>query len=480
MVIGLTVLASLFTPLQCHYNRLNSTKYSPFLFISLTIALLFGLYFATINLNISILCLQYLTYLLFSCVVVIFAIFYIKKWKIIIKKNNLIYFFRYLPLLLILLFFALFWLFYIKKIEPYQSDMFLHYRNMEIIYNSNSNGIVNLLNHNSLATYWCIGFYKLGDVLNLSQRLLLMPYFCLYFLFYVVITTTFYIFDKYIKNIWLLITFLLVFSILYYCLYIYLNIQNAFTDPVGDIIGAFIPSLILIPSFNNLVDHKIKIEIILLFILCVFFNETSLIAAILLSFLYLCWIVIFRNKYYFSFVYFSSFILFFIFILYLGIYQALTLFTFIYFHLIAFSWFINFFFWIWILGSISLLFFRHIYRNKIKQNFVLKIYQSWYFNSEVISFRWFNKNKLLSLLKIFFIILVIVFFTLDLFFSRSIYPNYNDFLPLFLLIDFAFIGLFIKLILSDKLNGYALYYLIFIVVSVIIALIIQNDESSNN
>lgn len=189
---------------------------------------------------------------------------------------------------------------------------------------SNGTNLFSLKELSLYSHYLTTGLYQLGSSLPFAQRMFLFPYFTTYFYFFVIITSTYEILNKFLAKLWKKNTTLICLSIIFLFVYWYLNSQT-YVVLVGNIESSFLLILILLPCFLHFNENSSRYFFIILLIGYLFYNETCILVEIFYLLAYLIFLFIFRKKYNVKIGYF--FIITFLFILsvYLIIYFAFSI-----------------------------------------------------------------------------------------------------------------------------------------------------------
>lgn len=323
MIISLTCINSVMVYLQTVFNAKNKKKWvTPFIFIFFIFFewCLFNFFILNYGVNYQGI------YDGFICLYALgtsgFLIYYLWKWRFWLSCK--LEFGKQLPILFALLFITIFFIFYQKGYAAEQSDTWFYYQMMNYLHSNGNNYFQNssLLAYNR---YLNVGIYQLGASLSLPQRLFIFPYFTTYIYFFIIFTTTYEVLSYFLTNIWKKNIIFFLVLILFLFLYWFCNLAT-YTILIGNIESSFLLTIVLLPSFMHFKNANAKYVILFLFIGYLFYNETSILVELFYFIAYLGFILIFKQKYHISLLYYLSALILFVLPLYLFIYDYLTLF----------------------------------------------------------------------------------------------------------------------------------------------------------
>lgn len=468
MFLSLSIISSITVYTQFSLNKNKQKKsYSPFLYIGILFAVWTFFNFLFFNFGVTYTFLRFAFIVIYGFITCFYFIFIINQFKtfIFLKKE----FIKNIPILFVLLFFSIFLLFYEKTYFPYEADHFFYYEMMNYLHNLNSNHFTDL----NYAIYYPVGLNQLGSSLDFYNRLFIYPFFTTYFYFYVIFTSLYFIIDKYLDNWFYKSLFLITLFILFFLLWIYLNIDIYYAIIVGNISSPFLLSLILMPSFINIKYKNSRYELVLLSFAILFYNESIILLDFIYVFSLMIVIFIYRKKYSFSFEYFMLIIMFFVFCILLTIYYLFILKNIM--DLNKFNLFC-YLFPIFIILSTLISFSFLIYKYRYKKSyscFITKINEIWFAkNKNIFHYNWFiQKIKIINVVKLIEIIGV---FVLSFYSSFALYKEYLNnlphYLPYYFFIGFLFSVVFSIIIVRNKKNIYFNFYIFLLSISAIISL----------
>lgn len=282
MLISLSIFTSIFTYSQSasdnFWKKNHGNIYTPFIFILTVISTWEIINLLTFNTGINY-SLLYLFYILFYVAIIfVFAIntllFFLKN------KRAAKYLLRKIPLLISLVFIAIFFLFFYRKYQTYQTDMWYWYQFM----NDASEKGNNLFSSSpyfisKYSIYIPIGIYQFGSSLSISQRFYLFPYFTTFLFFYACITSSYCIIEKFLNKKLVLLNIFFICAVVFILIfYIFYCFSDWWPTIEGDWVSPSYFLLLVIPFLLDLKFAKNKKIIWIIPFFTFFISESSVLS----------------------------------------------------------------------------------------------------------------------------------------------------------------------------------------------------------
>lgn len=475
MIISLSIFLTFFSYVQIVNNKIDkkNNKITPFIFLIVLFSLWEFLVLFLYGLNISYDILNSLYLIIYVLSILFFLLFLsrnIYKYKNIVNMKK--YFLNDFLYFILMFFLAIILLFYHKNLDPIRSDQF-YYEYLMGTFKRIGVYSIPMNNMGSQLLYSDVGLFQFGASFSYKNYMMLMPYFTTFLFFYVLFTSLYVIFSKYVLKSWKQNLFFLIFFIFVVFFYVFFNFQDYYQILVGNYETSYLILLLLIPSFLNMNQIK-HFEVFLILFSCIFFNETGILLAWLFILLYIFIFTFRRNRENFSLNLFLSFIGLLVISFYLLLVQFL--FTKVSYNdlyplmkIIPLVFIVSF---VWSLVFLFLNYSNTIIAFKINNlAFLSKINKIW--NLTFWNGYWFNKKNelILNILNFIFIFVGIIF----VYYSLSMYSHTNwIYIEIFFLVIFSL--LFLKIYLNRRnINSFFYYFILLNIVSFSIASILQNS-----